>query len=416
MARGRRKIGRNGDDPVKLISIKMTLYQVLLPKFRAAFINLMSRYCNIATRISFLASMLFLCKANEAVDTNNHAFFTQDGPTVIRDCFRGHNLPPIFQSMMRKLRLIWPEREGLGNAFNHSYELYTTNVKNNLKVWYVHRIRAFLRMKSFEYNHGRLRNRKPNIGIIDETDIKNTVKFLVNQRDWTHGYGDRVQKMTFLLNEVHRVGGPANNNLKEFVTVHWFRSIHMWINIQRQISHFHTSYAYLNSEWGKFKQDPCTNKQPLVPRPPKVKNFNAIPVHDYHLKHIRIDTTQFFDIARKLGALNLTKGKSGQLVCVPKHWYTQNPAYYWSYVFDMRKIQQIGGRHKTFDCSIMTDSVAVSLIYVKTDRALNEIDLKERIIQKYENNEFVYELGVDPGVRTWNATVRRRIANGTEVC
>lgn len=154
--------------------------------------------------------------------------------------------------------------------------------------------------------------------------------------------------------------------------------------------------------------------QPIVPRPPKIRNFNAIPVHNYHLKHIRVDVSLFYEIACKLGALKKGMGKNGRKVNIPRDWYNANPANFWGYVFDMPKINRIGGRNKRFDCTIMTDSVSVSLIYVKANRALNQIDL-ERIRRMYENNEFVYELGVDPGVRTWNATCRRRIATGSEV-
>ena len=96
--------------------------------------------------------------------------------------------------------------------------MYVTNTKNNLKVWYVQRMRAFLRMKSFEYNHGHLRLCKPRyIGVIDVTDIKNTIKYLVNQRDWTGGNLDRENKLSFLLQQVRIIRGPANN-LKEYVT------------------------------------------------------------------------------------------------------------------------------------------------------------------------------------------------------
>lgn len=424
--RKRRKLGRDpgtDNDEVKLCAIKMTLKQSLRPAFREPFTQLMEKYCKIATTISFLASMLILYKANDAYDRNDDEFFAQRGEDVVRNCFLSvlgdysHNLPLVFRSMFARHHpnFMWPMREGMGNAFNALYEQYITNAKNNLKVHYVSRMRAFLRMRCFEFNHGHLRTRKPpDIDIFDEVDIKNAIKYLVNQHNWTRGEVNRMQKMRFLLAEVERIGGPSNYNLKEFVTIHWFASLKMWMKIQRYVTNFHTTYSYLINRWGRYHQNPLTNMQPIVPRPPKIRNFNAIPVHNYHLKHIRVDVSLFYEIACKLGALKKGMGKNGRKVNIPRDWYNANPANFWGYVFDMPKINRIGGRNKRFDCTIMTDSVSVSLIYVKANRALNQIDL-ERIRRMYENNEFVYELGVDPGVRTWNATCRRRIATGSEV-
>lgn len=238
---------------------------------------------------------------------------------------------------------------------------------------------------------------------------------MINQRDWTRGDANRLEKMQFLLDEVERVGGPSDFNLKVFVTTRWFVSLRMWIKIQRYVTHFHMAYNYLNSRWARYHQDPLTNMQPLVPRPPKIRNFNAIPVHNFHLKHIRIDATLFYQIACKLCALKLAVGMKGGKVNISRDWYNLNPSYYWNFVFDMKKIKKIGGPNKTFDCTIMTNSDSVSLIFVKANRALDQIDLA-KIRRMYENFEFVYELGVDPGVRTWNATVRRRIDTGSEVC
>lgn len=165
MARKRRKIGRpapaaNNEDEVELRAIKMTLKQSLRPAFREPFIALMEKWCKIATDTSFLASMLILYKVNSAMDSDDDAFWTQRGEDVIRNCFLdvlndySFRLPVVFRSMFerRNPNFIWPNRDGMGNAFNSLYEQYIVNAKNNLKVHYVRRIRAFLRMRCFEFN------------------------------------------------------------------------------------------------------------------------------------------------------------------------------------------------------------------------------------------------------------------------
>lgn len=99
--------------------------------------------------------------------------------------------------------------------------------------------------------------------------------------------------------------------------------------------------------------------QPIVPRPPKIHNLNAIPIHNHHLKHIRIDGTLFYEIACKLGALKFAVGKSGRNVNLSREWYNLNPSYYWNFVFDF----------KTFDCNIITNSDSISLIFWKPIQA-----------------------------------------------
>jgi hypothetical protein len=40
----------------------------------------------------------------------------------------------------------------------------------------------------------------------------------------------------------------------------------------------------------------------------------------------------------------------------------------------------------------------------------------ESVKRRYYGRSVVYEIGIDPGLRTWNATVRRNIRTGKEVC
>lgn len=421
MGRNRRQHGRgeNGtnNDDIEIRAVKMTLFQALKPKFRKAFMQLMHKWCLAATAISFLASLLLLFKANKAVDDDDENFFNGNGTRIIQNCFlevlNRFTLPPEFRRMIENNmpNFVWPIRDGMNNAFNSLYEQYETNVKNNVKMHYVSRMKAFLKMKCFELNHGSQRFRT--LDHFDSTDIKNTLKYLINQRIWTAD-PVRIRKLKFLLNEVLLVGGPRDFALKKFVNVNWFASLRMWIKIQRQISKFHMQNSYLYGLWHKYKEDPENNKKPIVEKPPKIRNFIAIPIHDFDLKHIKIDCTLFFEIACKLGALKRAKGLRGQPVNISREEYYQNPAQWWKYVFDMKKINKIGKRNKTFDCTIVTDSVSVSLMYIKCDRPLTEIDV-QKIKDMYDNERFVYELGIDPGVRTWNATVRRHIATDTEV-
>lgn len=67
-----------------------------------------------------------------------------------------------------------------------------------------------------------------------------------------------------------------------------------------------------------------------------------------------------------------------------------------------------------FDFAIVTDSVSVSLCFVKPEQQCQPLS-NDEIKTMYENHQFTFVLGIDPGVRTWNATVRKHILSGVEV-
>ncbi|XP_031621014.1 uncharacterized protein LOC116339333 [Contarinia nasturtii] len=168
----------------------------------------------------------------------------------------------------------------------------------------------------------------------------------------------------------------------------------------------------LKQHWFQYRRDPNNNVMPTTPLPPKIKNFLVIPVHDFDMKHIRIDIHLFYLIASKFGALKLAKGKRGQPINIEKTEYDSNPAIYWDLIFELPKISKLGNG-KEFDFAVATDSVAVSLCFVKPERNTPELD-NNTIKEKYNNFEFDYVLGIDPGVRTWNATVRKHVRSGNE--
>lgn len=85
----------------------------------------------------------------------------------------------------------------------------------------------------------------------------------------------------------------------------------------------------------------------------------------------------------------------------------------WNEVFDIHKINRMGKR-KPFHFMIHTNGVGVSLLYDVKKEDIAPM-APEEIKRKYRAGEFVNELGIDPGMKTWNATVRRNIRTGKEV-
>lgn len=157
----------------------------------------------------------------------------------------------------------------MANAFNSLVDQYTTNVKNNIEVWSFSRIKAYFKLQQYELNlfgHN-----------ITDIDVKNaTIAVMFNDH-------------------------------------HWMQMIPIFINIQRLVFDHHQQYELLNNLYRRHYRDPANNAMPSVKRPPKIRNFHVIPIHNFQVKHIRIDSHCFYQFACKLGALKLTKGKRGQV-------------------------------------------------------------------------------------------------------
>lgn len=91
-----------------------------------------------------------------------------------------------------------------------------------------------------------------------------------------------------------------------------------------------------------------------------------------------------------------------------------NKEQYWDQVCDMLKIRRMGKSKKEFRFRFLSDGVSVSLQYDREKSESQPIDL-EAIRQKLRDCFFWYILGIDPGMKTWNATVRRTCQTGKEV-
>lgn len=95
--------------------------------------------------------------------------------------------------------------------------------------------------------------------------------------------------------------------------------------------------------------------------------------------------------------------------------FLSNKTGSWNLFFDLDRVNKSVKYKKEFGLSIVTDGVSCSVLFEKPQQqAASELDNKE-VLRRYEAGEFYYELGMDPGMRTWNATVRRSIRTGKEV-
>lgn len=401
-------------------TIKMGLRKLLRPKFKEPFLNMVNIMCYAATRISVLASMLMLYHINKAVDDGGpmaDEFFSLNGRTVVENCFKSiiHHttLPWGFRNIVARAvaRFIWPERDRLYNAFNSMIDMYETNMKTNIAMHSKSHIKKLFRIKQYEMNEMLRIQGADNEHLISDIDVKRAVTAVFYHRRFAVNHPIRTENVDWLIEEARMFGVPVWEKMCLYVKVNWFASLRWWIKIQREIDEFHMKTDYLCRLWEKHRKNPLNNPAPSRSKPPKIHNFNAVPGHNYHRKHIKIDKWQFYEMARTIGALKHEKGK--RFINISRQSYTGDLETWWDKIFDMKKIKKHGKRQKTFDFQISTDGVAVSLMYTAKPKSEKIFQSPSRIRDIWKT--FVYILGIDPGVRTWNATVRKHMPTGTEV-
>lgn len=410
--------------PMRRSTVKRGLNGLLRHDFKNDFVFWVEKYSMIATRITVLASMLILYHVNKAVDIGGEeadALFDLDGKEAIKQCFlnvlqeNAATLPNEFRQIVKSAvsKMEWPTREGMGNAFNQLFDMYTTNTKTNIKKHAKKHLKKFFRIKGYELN-----NRMRHQGIIEDdlisaADIDGAVNAMFYQKRFDQFNPIKQRNIDTLIEEAIKIGIPATERLCDVIVLQWFRSIRWLVAIQREIDTFHSLYNNLFRMWGNFNSDPTNNPEPFIPKPPRISNFNAIPLHSCHRKHITIDIQVFRLIANKIGALKDSKGKYGKPINVSDADYKKNPDRWWNRVFFMNKINKMARGEQKFDFHMTTDGVSASITYAepKKETPVGEDLFGIRLLFHY----FKYVLGIDPGLRTWNATCRKDIQNGDEV-
>lgn len=248
---------------------------------------------------------------NEAIDDDNDAFFNGDGNSIIKNCFYGvlkqnkdkaNYMSAAFRVLVEDvlgLLFRWPDNEYFGNYFKYLWQQYATNVRTNLRTHCEKRLKQFFKMRAYELNHMILSEQLIHL-LFDDRDVVNAVNYSFKRKNTTQGDADRLQKLRSLLEKLHHVGAPLTRehdfNIKEFTLNHWFQSLRMWLNIQRDIDRFHLAFSELNAQWYRFHKNPLTAAEPGYPQPPEIKNFAAVPMCSFQRRHIQIDTDSLHDI------------------------------------------------------------------------------------------------------------------------
>lgn len=288
-------------------------------------------------------------------------------------------------------------------------DTYTTNVKNNSYIHRNRRLIQFLRMKVYE------NNQNPIVVHFEKGDIPRTVDWAIYGKDSINVNDiERVAKSErrqLLLEKILASWWPIeNNNIGKFTKVHCFKSIQIWIAMQRQIERFNVN---TERRFGRQQHKQANRCQPQSNpnRPPNVKNLSVIPLCNHQRKHYPIDN---YTLYKSICEFKIVKNKDGTSLTFNQ--FMANKNLYWIRIFYLRRIHRLVRAKKKFFFRILSNGVTVSVQF-DSDKTDHQplVATKETIVQKYRNGEIVNESGSDPGMNTWNATVRRNIQTGKEV-
>lgn len=370
--------------------------------------------------------MIINLQANNAIDENDDDFFNGNGETIISDCFNAvleqnvnnNNLmPQTFKRWVTESVAVffrWPSNTAFGNILKYLHEQYTVNVQTNLRTHCERRLKLFFKMRVYELNDMQIQLNAPNPDLFTEDDIKNAMKYTYNRQDTTNGDAGAQNRLGILLDELRACGAPFDCNIIEFIDAHWFRSLYMWLHIQRDIQNFQHAFAHVRNSWNLFRKFPLYVQRPTIPEPPKILNFAAIPMCTFQRRHIRIDTDVLYRLLCKTKLVQTKMGKREKPINITQTEFFADKSDNWYRFIDLDKIAQMVKGKKAFDFQLISDGVAATVLYLKPKQPEVPIS-KAEVLRQYNAGLFYYLLGIDPGMRTYNATVRRNINTGEEV-
>lgn len=290
------------EDNTDIVTIKCALRTIVRRPFQNIITNYISDKSIESSKICILGSLLFLEKVQRAFETNHFEFFNGDGEGIIKDCFYGIlgkniNLPGYktqeFRTMAGQL-FTWPENSYFGNAFGDLIDTYITNVKNNLNTHCKSRLTQYLKMRVFLNNSGDFQLIRYN-----DEDIKHAVNWAIYKRDIVIRTMDDVakrQRRNYLL---QMISGKSmfdipNNDVASFTKQRWFKSIQMWIGMQREIDIYNTETRRNNHSY------------------PVIKNLTVIPICKPTRTHFSFDT---YTLYKFLCATSLIPIENGKQIC-----------------------------------------------------------------------------------------------------
>ncbi|XP_031637902.1 uncharacterized protein LOC116350289, partial [Contarinia nasturtii] len=341
-------------------------------------------------------------------------------------------MEPEFRQFAQNLdddhRFEWPNNKHFGNAMGDIIDIYENNLITNLNTHPGKRLREYLNMKVYKIN-----SNPYSVFKFQEKDVSACIRLAIFGNDVViRGMDDvaKRERVQWLMDYIRRIcwWDIPNDNLGLFTKKQWFKSLQIWLTMQREIDEFNIDQELREERKEqrqeqrkqrrqKRKQDgqqqsksPENNAKNNVP---KIKNLTVIPICQFKRKYFPIDT---FTLYKILCGLKLMPKNDNGIQLTSKE-FQRDKEWYWDKIFDMPKIKRLGKRKKMFHYRIMSDGEGVSLLYDIEREPFKPTD-KAAIRKRFVENgpdKIKKLLGIDPNEKTWNATVQRDVETGKEV-
>lgn len=425
--------GQNGsddeEDEIKYSTVKCTLKKVLRPAYRDIITQSITEKSLMSTNICALASLLFLYKVECAYDNGNLEFFEQNGEIVIKECFEGvlqqninnnTKMAPEFrqfvENMDQRYVFQWPNNKSFGNGLKDLVKPYVTSVIANLKTHSKQRLVNYLKLKVFE------NNTQPNVIFkYFPEDISNVIDLIIFGKDIEIGNNNDFKRLRRdgllqILRRIHYRWGADDHSILKCNKLNWFKSIPIWIEMQREIDEYNINHPQSQQPQGagarKKKRRRWRREKQMLDNandPPEIHNLVVIPQCDFKRTHYTLDNYTLYCLLRQL---RLIPGEGGaQIKFKP---FMENKDNLWNQFFYMPRIRWFVRRKKEFDFRILSDGISVSLQFVSPKSESGPIDL-DKIRDDFKQKKFGKMLGIDPGENKWNSTVQHDVETGKEV-
>lgn len=393
-----------------ILAIKITANTAIRQQYHASVLPWIKKLSIEATKTCELASLLFLNHVRKNHEEQRWEYFENgDGMHVIEECFfavlskyvnTSDFMLPEFKAMHDEVdgaeRMAWPNNFQFGNLMKYFPQQYAQNVKTNLTTHQKKRLAQFFRCCVINENRNNPMDR------FDENDVKNAVSWAIKRYDSTRGNAGRLHKRNHLLALVRNYGGPDDDDIARFTRDNWFQSLPMWLDMQWDID--------LYNNWQQQRQQQQQRRQRGA-RAPILKNLSVIPICTHMRKAIKIDA----DVLYRLMCASKTIPKDENGRQVTTGYVCKNKEYYFNEIFNMEKINRILKANKEFHCHVVSDGESASILYKVSKKVLEKMEEDGIVKKRYYDGSYVYEIGIDPGMKTWLAVVRRDIVTGKEV-
>lgn len=397
------------DNDAGIRAMKMSCRTIVRPEYRDVVLPWLAKISIETTKICELASLLFLQKVRQAYEVANWIFFMDgDGVHVIESCFYAvlmqnkesedmvADFRHQFEAVDGQNRQPWPKNQYFGNHFAYTMQQYVRNVVTNLTTHAGKRVTEFLKLVIWLHNSNHPDDQ------FNEYDIKNAVNWAIRRFDSTGNRADKAEKLNrrdrlllqlreYCVPELR----PVDDNFGTYTKTKWFASIPFWLFMQSEIANYH---------------DNMENYIQGGVDPPIVKNLAVIPICSHLRKPVKMDA----DVLYRMMCDTKIIPKDERGCQVTGAHVCQNKEYYFAQIFNMEKINRKLKANKEFHYHVLSDGVSASILYKIRQEIPQQID-DECTKNRYDDGFFHYELGIDPGMKTWNATVRRNIDTGKEV-